>query len=221
MRRVRLLSSAQKRHAPVTAAAPAAIAGSPGVQPEHDAAGGHDDRRDGDPRAQVLVEDDPGQQDREDDLEIEQERRRHGRASLKAPEEQRRGEHASREDDAGQDPAIARGQRPAGRRTAAPEPARQTEKDAGAEIEDAGQEQRWHDVEQPLRERRAEPEGERGDQRVEDRHDDAPPLYSAAALDRVTFDDLAHRRPPRPSARRAAPSSPARAGRRRRRSGCS
>jgi hypothetical protein len=33
MRRVRLLSSAQKRHAPVTAAAPAAIDGSPGVQP--------------------------------------------------------------------------------------------------------------------------------------------------------------------------------------------
>src|SRR5947208_2958658 len=31
------------------------------------------------------------------------------------------------------------------------------------------------DVEQPLRERRAEPEGERGDQRIEDRYDDAPP----------------------------------------------
>src|SRR5438132_885947 len=40
---------------------------------------------------------------------------------------------------------------------------------------EARQEERRHDVEQPLRERRAEAEGERGDQRIEDRYDDAPP----------------------------------------------
>src|SRR5437867_7108798 len=134
----------------------------------------------------MLLEDDPGEQDGEDDLEIEQERRRHRRASREAPEEQRRREQAAREDHAGQDPAIARGQGATGRGTSRPEPARQAQKDAGTEVEEAGQEERRHDVEQPLRERGAEPEGERGDQRVEDRHEEALPLYSDAWMANLT-----------------------------------
>src|SRR5262249_53974191 len=150
----------------------------------HDAPRGHHDPRRSDPRAPTLLEDDPREQDGEDDLEVEQERGRHRRASLEAPEKQGRREQAAGDDDAGEDPAIVRDQGAAGGRPATPEPAHQAQEEAGAEIEQARQEERRHDVEQPLRERRAEPERERGDGGVAHRHERAAPLQGAAGVPR-------------------------------------
>src|SRR2546428_12798761 len=148
----------------------------------------------------MLTEDEARQNGREDDLEVEQERRGRGGAPREPPEKQRRREDAPHQNDCGQDPSIAERQRPARGRPAAPNEPRQAEEHAGAEIQQPGEEQRRHDGEKQLRERRAEPEGERGDQRFEDRHGDARPLYSTARLDRVTADRLAH-----PAPRRAYP----------------
>src|SRR4029453_7132630 len=67
-----------------------------------------------------------------------------------------------------------------------------------AEVEERGEEQRRRVVEEELRERGAESEAERGDQRVEDRHGDAPPLYSTARLARVRVMSSLAERPAAP-----------------------
>src|SRR2546428_216492 len=65
-------------------------AGASRSPPQRDAAERHDDGRAADPRTQVLAEDDAGQAGREDDLEVEQERRDRGGAPPQPPQQPRR-----------------------------------------------------------------------------------------------------------------------------------
>ena len=97
---------------------------------------------------------------------------------------------------------------------------RQAQEQAGAEVQEPGEEQRLHVVEEQPREQGAEPEAERGDQRVEDRHDGAPPLYSTARLARVRVMSSLAERPAAPIRAPRGTALSCKAGRRKRRSGC-